>query len=93
VAAWQSPRAISCATCSAASRSDKDKRGDGIAVEADAVVTGDQNAGAVMITANMISGAKDGAIRALKLTEPCGADLALSKTENGRILIDRNLAI
>ena len=110
-----------------------DKRGDGIAVEADAVVTGntienapacgimigwgrhmrdvtatsnlirnarigigvtgDQNAGAVMITANMISGAKDGAIRALKLAVPYGPDLALAKTENSRVLIDRNLAI
>ncbi len=110
-----------------------DKRGDGIAVEADAVVTGntienapacgimigwgrhmrdvtatsnlirnarvgigvtgDQAAGAVMITANMISGSKDGAIRALKLSQPYGPDLAHSKTENARVLIDRNLAI
>jgi uncharacterized secreted repeat protein (TIGR03808 family) len=110
-----------------------DKRGDGIAVEADAVVTGntienaptfglligwgrhmrdvtatsnlirsarigigvtgDTGAGAVMITANMISGARDGAIRALKLAEPYGPDLALSRTENGRVLIERNMAI
>ncbi len=110
----------------------QDKRGDGIAVEADAVVTGntienapacgimigwgrhmrdvtatsnlvrnarigigvtgDQGAGAVMITANMISGARDGAIRALKLAEPYGPDLALSRTENPRVLIERNLA-
>jgi hypothetical protein len=40
----------------------------------------------------MISGARDGAIRALKLAEPYGPDLALSRTENPRVLIDRNLA-
>jgi uncharacterized secreted repeat protein (TIGR03808 family) len=111
----------------------EDKRGDGIAVEADAVVTGntienaatsgimigwgrymrdvtatsnlirnarvgigvtgDTGAGAVMITANMISGAKDGAIRAHKLGQPYGPDLALSRTENARVLIERNMAI
>ena len=110
-----------------------DKRGDGIAVEADAVVsgntienapsfglligwgrhmrevlvtsnlvrnarigigvTGDVDAGAVMITSNMISGAKNGSIRTLRLAEPFGPDLAPSKTENARILIERNLAI
>ncbi len=111
----------------------EDKRGDGIAVEADAVVTGntienapgcgimigwgkymrdvsvssnlvrsarvgigvtgDVNAGAVMIQANMISGSKDGAIRALKLGVPYGPDLALSRTESARVLIERNMAI
>lgn len=111
-----------------------DKRGDGIAVEADAVitgntienaatngimigwgkymrdvsatsnlirnarvgigVTGDVNAGAVMITANMISGSKDGAIRALKLGVPYGPELSLTtRTENARVLIERNMAI
>jgi uncharacterized secreted repeat protein (TIGR03808 family) len=110
-----------------------DKRGDGIAVEADAViaantienapacgimigwgrymrdvtatsnlirnarvgigVTGDAGAGAVMITANMISGARDGAIRALKLAEPYGPDLGLTRTESARVMIERNLSI
>ncbi len=111
----------------------EDKRGDGIAVEADAVVTGntienapgcgimigwgkymrdvsatsnlvrnarvgigvtgDVNAGAVMIQANMISGSKDGAIRALKLGVAYGPDLALSRPESARVLIERNMAI
>ena len=111
----------------------EDKRGDGIAVEADAVitgntienapacgimigwgkymrdvtatsnlvrnarvgigVTGDTSAGAVMIQANMISGSKDGAIRALKLGVPYGPDLALTRTESARVLIERNMAI
>lgn len=110
-----------------------DKRGEGIAVEADAVisgntienaptcgimigwgrhmrdvtassnlvrnarigigVTGDPAAGAVMITANMISGAKDGAIRAMKLAVPYGPDLTASRPESSRVLIERNLAI
>ena len=108
-----------------------DKRGDGIAVEADASVTGntieaapgcgiligwgrymrdvvatgnlvrgarvgigvtgDTAAGAVMISGNMISGARDGGIRALKHAEPYGPDLALSRTDSGRVLIERNL--
>ena len=110
-----------------------DKRGDGIAVEADAVitgntienaqtfglligwgrhmrevsatsnlirnsqigigVTGDIDAGAVMITSNMISGSKKGAIRSLKMAEPYGPDLVLSKTETARVLIERNMAV
>ena len=110
-----------------------DKRGDGIAVEADAVVagntienapgcgimvgwgkymrdvsvtsnlirsarvgigvTGDVDAGAVMIAANMISDSKDGAIRALKLGAPYGPDLALTRPEGARVLIERNMAI
>ncbi len=111
----------------------EDKRGDGIAVEADAVitgntienaaacgimigwgkymrdvtatsnlvrnarvgigVTGDSNAGAVMIAANMISGSKDSAIRALKRGVPYGPDLGLTRTESSRVLIERNMAI
>lgn len=109
-----------------------DKRGDGIAVEADATVTGntvenapacgilvgwgrhmrnvvvnanlvrsarigigvtgDSAAGAVMITSNIIAGARDGAIRALKHAEPYGPDLAGTRTESPRVLIERNLA-
>ena len=57
-------------------------------------VTGDVNAGAVMITANMISGSKDGAIRALKLGVPYGPELSLTtRTEIARVLIERNMAI
>ena len=41
----------------------------------------------------MISGSKDGAIRALKLGVPYGPDLALSRTESARVLIERNMAI
>ncbi len=111
----------------------EDKRGDGIAVEADAVVagntiegapttgiligwgrhmrevtatgnlvrharvgigvTGDISAGAVMITGNMISGAKDGAIRALRGIVPYGPDLSLTRPESARVIIERNMGV
>ena len=108
----------------------EDKRGEGIAVEADAVVTGnvvenattagifvgwtkwmrevvvtsnlvrrsrigigvtgDRDAGAVLVTANLISGATDGAIRAMQRHAPYGPDLAATRTETARVLIHGN---
>ena len=108
----------------------EDKRGEGIAVEADAVVsanvvenaptagivvgwtrwmrevvvtsnlirqarigvavTGDPSAGSVLVTANMISGARDGAIRAMIRHAPYGPDLATTTTETARVAIHGN---
>ena len=110
-----------------------DKRGEGIAVEADATVTGntvegaptagivigwgrhmrdcvatanlirntrvgimissDNEAGAALVSGNMISGATDGAIRAMTLGRPHGPDLALTATETPRIRISGNMAV
>lgn len=110
-----------------------DKRGEGIAVEADATVTGntiegaptagivvgwgkfmrdcvvsgnlvrrsragilvsaDPEAGAVLVTANMISDAKDGAIRAHSLGRPLGPELAATTTDTPRIRIMGNMAV
>ena len=111
----------------------EDKRGEGIAVEADSVVTGntienaptagivigwgafmrevvatsniirnarvgimitrDPAAGAALIAQNMISGARDGAIRAMDKGVVVGSDLARSGTASSRITIAGNVAI
>ena len=108
-----------------------DKRGDGIAVEADAVVTGntienapgfgvligwgrfmrevsatsnlirnanvgigvsgDVEAGCVLIANNMLSGAKNGAIRAHRQGQPYGPDLALKEADSTRVVVQRNI--
>jgi len=110
-----------------------DKRGEGISVEADAVVsanvienapsagivvgwgkymrdvavvqnlvrnarigimvTSDREAGACLLSQNMISGAKDGAIRAMMHGLPLGPDLASEAQASGRISIVGNLAV
>ncbi|MEQ1712900.1 MAG: TIGR03808 family TAT-translocated repetitive protein [Hyphomicrobium sp.] len=110
-----------------------DKRGEGIAVEADATITGntiegaptagivigwakymrdcvasgnlirnsrigimvssDTGAGAAFVTSNMISGATDGAIRAMTRGTAHGPDLALTTTETPRIRIIANMAV
>ncbi len=110
-----------------------DKRGEGIAVEADATITGntiegaptagivigwgkymrdcvasgnlirnarvgimvssDSSAGAAFVTSNMISGATDGAIRAMTRGSAHGPDLALTTTETPRIRITGNMAV
>lgn len=110
-----------------------DKRGEGIAVEADAVVTGntienaptagivigwgrymrevvatsnvvrharvgimitrDPQAGAALIAQNMISGAREGAIRAMDEGVPVGPDLAVSGTQSSRITITGNVSV
>jgi hypothetical protein len=51
-------------------------------------VSTDPSAGTALITRNMISGAKDGAIRAMKGPTPLGSDLAMASAE-----AYRNLAI
>ncbi len=108
-----------------------DKRGEGISVEADAVVTGnvvenapsagivvgwgkfmrdvavtqnlirnarigimvtsDREAGACLLAQNMISGAKDGAIRAMTHGVPVGPDLASEPPASSRVAIAGNL--
>jgi uncharacterized secreted repeat protein (TIGR03808 family) len=110
-----------------------DKRGDGISVEADAIVTGnvienaptagivvgwgkymrdvavtqnlirdarigimvtsDREAGACLLAQNMISGAKDGAIRAMTHGVPVGPDLASEAPAGSRISVAGNLAV
>jgi uncharacterized secreted repeat protein (TIGR03808 family) len=109
-----------------------DKRGDGISVEADAVVsanvvegapnagivvgwgrymrdvavtgnlvrdarvgimvTSDPEAGACLISQNVVSGAREGAIRAMTRGTVLGPDLAREAIESGRISIRDNLA-
>lgn len=111
----------------------EDKRGDGIGVEADAVVSGnviegapnagivvgwgkymrdvtvtqnlvrrarygilvssDPAAGACLITQNMISGAKDGAIRIADHGVPQGPDLAREAPKSARLAISGNVAV
>jgi uncharacterized secreted repeat protein (TIGR03808 family) len=110
-----------------------DKRGEGIAVEADTVVTGnvvenaptagisigwgrymrevvvtsnvvrcarvgiqitrDPAAGAALVANNMISGAREGAIRAMELGELVGPDLAKAGTSSARITIAGNATV
>ena len=109
-----------------------DKRGEGIAVEADTLVTGntienaatcgillgwgrymrdvsatgnlirgcpigilvasDPAAGTALVTGNLISGAKDGAIRAHEQGRAFGADLARAAPASGRVTISGNTA-
>jgi len=109
-----------------------DKRGEGIAVEADTIVTGntienaatcgiwlgtgrymrdvtasanlirntpvgilisaDPAAGRALVTGNMISGTKDGAIRAQSGGHPFGPDLAREPATSGRVTISGNSA-
>lgn len=108
-----------------------DKRGDGIGVEADSIVTGnviedapnagivvgwgefmrncqvsqnfvrnarhgilvtaDPSAGACLVSGNMFSGIKDGAIRLMDHGKPQGADLALKAPAPGRLAITGNM--
>lgn len=108
-----------------------DKRGEGISVEADSVVSGnviesaptcgimvgwgrymrncmitqnlvrdartgilissDIEAGACLVTANMITGATNGAIRAMTLGEPLGPDLAAVPADATRVSVTANL--
>ena len=54
-------------------------------------VTGDAKAGAVLLSANMITGATRGAIRAMDHGRPIGADLALQGDAAGRIKVSGNV--
>lgn len=109
----------------------QDKRGEGIAVEADATITGntienaptvgimlgwgrymrdvaatsnvirntavgimisrDPDAGSALIAQNLISGARDGAIRAMDQGQPVGPDLAKTGTTSVRVSITGNM--
>ena len=111
----------------------EDKRGEGIAVEADTVVTGntienaatvgisigwghymrevvatsnvirksrvgimitrDPGAGAALIAQNMISGARDGAIRAMDKGVAVGPDLVRGGVQSSRITISGNVGV
>jgi uncharacterized secreted repeat protein (TIGR03808 family) len=109
----------------------EDKRGEGISVEADAIVSSnviegaptagitagwahyrrdisitgnlvrdagigilvssDPNGGACLISQNMVSGAKDGAIRAMDHGKPIGPDLALAASTDPRVSVSGNV--
>jgi uncharacterized secreted repeat protein (TIGR03808 family) len=110
-----------------------DKRGEGIAVEADAVINGnvienaptagivvgwgrymrevvatgnvirrarigilitdDAAAGSCMVTNNLVSGARDGAIRAMRLGTPVGPDLARTAPADARLGVAGNMVV
>ena len=55
-------------------------------------VTGDAKAGAVLLSANMITGATRGAIRAMDHGRPIGGDLALANDPKSRIQVSGNMA-
>lgn len=58
------------------------------------LVSGDPAAGACLISQNMISGARDGAIRSMDAEgSPLGPDLASGEAASGRHVISGNLAV
>lgn len=57
------------------------------------LVTSDAAAGACLVSQNMISGARDGAIRAMDHGVPHGPDLASSEGARGRLTLRGNLAV
>jgi uncharacterized secreted repeat protein (TIGR03808 family) len=57
------------------------------------LVTSDAAAGACLVAQNMISGARDGAIRAMNHGVPYGPDLAASDGVTGRLALRGNLAV
>lgn len=56
------------------------------------LVSADASAGACLVSGNMISGAKDGAIRAHDHGKPFGPDLVREATDNGRVRISGNIS-
>lgn len=57
------------------------------------LVSADPEGGACLIASNMISGARDGAIRAHDHGRPFGADLVRDTTDNGRVRIVGNVGV
>lgn len=57
------------------------------------LVSDDPNAGACLIANNLVSGATDGAIRAMRNGAPIGPDLALEAMRGTRISITANMAV
>lgn len=57
------------------------------------MISSDRQAGACLVTGNMISGSTDGAIRAMDLGRAHGPDLATTPTQAERISISGNLAV
>jgi uncharacterized secreted repeat protein (TIGR03808 family) len=56
------------------------------------LVSADPAGGAMFVTGNMISGAKDGAIRGMMMGQPTGDDLAQTTTRTARVNISGNMA-
>ncbi len=58
------------------------------------LISSDPEAGACLVSQNMVSGARDGAIRAMAHGEPHGPDLASAEPpKGGRIAVSGNLAV
>lgn len=57
------------------------------------MISSDRQAGACLVTGNMISGSTDGAIRAMDLGQAHGPDLSTTPTQTKRISISGNLAV
>lgn len=57
------------------------------------LVSADVDAGACFIANNMLSGIRDGAIRAMRQGTAFGPDLARETTDNGRVRIASNMAV
>lgn len=55
------------------------------------LISSDIEAGACLVTANMITGATNGAIRAMTLGEPLGPDLAAVPADATRVSVTANL--
>jgi uncharacterized secreted repeat protein (TIGR03808 family) len=55
------------------------------------LVSSDAEAGACLVTANMISNVRNGAVRAMTLGVPEGPDLAAAPSSGGRVTISTNL--
>ncbi|MFN3869699.1 MAG: TIGR03808 family TAT-translocated repetitive protein [Hyphomicrobiaceae bacterium] len=57
------------------------------------LITADEDAGACFVTGNLISGARDGAIRAVREGGAFGPDLVRQTTDTGRVRITGNMAV
>ena len=57
------------------------------------LVTADPGAGSCLVTQNMISGSKDGAIRAMSMGAPFGPDLAREPSAATRVSVMGNVAV
>lgn len=57
------------------------------------LITADEEAGACFVTGNMISGAREGAIRAMREGAAFGPDLVQQTTDTGRVRITGNMAV
>lgn len=57
------------------------------------MISADKDAGACLVSGNMIAGSRDGAIRAMDHGRAIGPDLSTTTTQTGRVSIFGNLAV